>query len=155
MTSFTRVTKALDGRNAEYRFLCDNTKGIVSGMEIAAGLKTDPDWVFKTLIMCGKSGSYYVFMVPVSKKLSSKLSKSAAGERLRMCTEEELAEHAGYIHGACSPVALKEKMKVFFDSSAALHEMIIFGAGENGYHVELSLDELEKALEFILVELCE
>ncbi len=154
MTS-TRVTEELTRCHANYTLLCDNTSGIVSGMEIAEGLKADPNRVFKTLIMCGKSGSFYVFMIPVTKKLSSRLSKEAAGERLRMCTDTELSEHAGYVHGGCSPVALKEEMKVFFDSSASAFEKIIFGAGENGYHVELNLRELSKAIEWRLVKLCE
>lgn len=52
----------------------------MSGEEIAALLREDADKVFKTLVTQGKSGQYYVFVIPVKEELDLKKAAKVAGE---------------------------------------------------------------------------
>lgn len=51
----------------------------MTGEEIARSQGEDPDAVFKTLVTQGKSGGYYVFLVPVAAELDLKKAAAAAG----------------------------------------------------------------------------
>lgn len=154
MLDKTKVTEILDGAGAEYSFMNDGTTGLVSGMEIAEGLKAEPERVFKTLVMGNKKkGKYFVFMIPVNRKMDAKKAKAVTGERLSFASGDELAEETGYEQGGCSPVGTIKNLPVFFDESASQYDKIIFGAGENSYHVELTLDELSKAIDFTLADI--
>ena len=154
MIEKTRVTKEFDRCGVDYKFMWDTTSGLVSGMDIASGLKAEPERVFKTLVMGNKKkGCYFVFMIPVNRKMDAKKAKAVTGERLSFASAEELAEETGYEQGGCSPVATLKKLPIYFDQSAADFEKIIFGAGENSYHVEVALDELKKAIDFSLVDI--
>ena len=154
MLEKTKVTEVLDGSGVEYTFMNDGTTGLVSGMEIAEGLKADPERVFKTLVMGNKKkGRYFVFMIPVNRKMDAKKAKAVTGERLSFASGEELASETGYEQGGCSPVGTLNNLPVFFDESASRFEKIIFGAGENSYHVEITLNELKKAIDFTLADI--
>ena len=100
-----------------------------------------------------KKGCYFVFMIPVSRKIDTKKVKAVTGERLSFVNAEELAIETGYEQGGCSPVATLKRLPVFFDQSAANFDKIIFGAGENSYHVEVALEELKKAIDFQLADI--
>ena len=54
----------------------------------------------------------------------------------------------GYIHGGCSPIGMKKPFKTVIDASAQNYETIIFSGGKIGYQIEISLEELKKALNF-------
>ena len=53
----------------------------MSGEEIAEILGEEPDRVFKTLVTQGKSGAYYVFVIPVITELDLKKAAKASGEK--------------------------------------------------------------------------
>ncbi len=77
----------------------------LSGTEVAALLNEDASRVFKTLVTTGKSGTHYVFMVPVNAELDLKKAAAAVGEKsVEMLRATELFPLTGYIHGGCSPV---------------------------------------------------
>lgn len=154
MINETRVTRKLDAVGAKYEFLWDTTTGIVSGMDIARGLKAQPERVFKTLVMGNKKkGHYCIFMIPVNRKMDVQKAKSVTGERLSFANGEELAMATGFSQGGCSPIATSKELPVFFDQSAADFDTIIFGAGENSYHVKISLNEVKKAVDFQLADI--
>lgn len=154
MLASTKVTRKLDEVKAEYEFKWDTTTGLVSGMEIARGLKAEPERVFKTLVMGNnKKGCYFVFMIPVNRKMDAKKAKAVTGERLSFANADELAEQTGYEQGGCSPIATANNLPVYFDKSAGNFDKIIFGAGENSYHVEIALEELKKAVDIKLADI--
>ena len=100
-----------------------------------------------------KKGCYFVFMIPVNRKIDTKKARAVTGERLSFVNAEELAIETGYEQGGCSPVATLKNLPVYFDQSAANLDTIIFGAGENSYHVEVTLEELKKAINFQLADI--
>jgi Cys-tRNA(Pro)/Cys-tRNA(Cys) deacylase len=152
----TNVMRLLDACNAEFSEHTYPADMAYSGMEIAKLIGQDPDRVFKTLVTVGASNEHYVFVIPVSSELNLKKAARAAGEKnIVMIKSRELLPLTGYIHGGCSPIGMKKFFTTFIDESAILFDAIIFSAGKIGFQVEISLDELRKAIDFTLAELTE
>lgn len=120
-----------------------------TGEEIAAMLGQDPQRVFKTLVASGKSGKHYVFVIPVGKSLDLKKSAKAAGEKsIEMLKQKDLLPLTGYVHGGCSPIGMKKFFTTAVDVSAQGRESIIFSGGRIGLQLEMSPEDLAKAIRF-------
>ena len=70
-----------------------------------------------------------------------------------MIKSKELLPLTGYIHGGCSPIGMKKQFKTVIDISAKEFDTIIFSGGKIGYQVEVSLDDLQKVIDFILEDI--
>ena len=109
----------------------------------------EADMVFKTLVTAGKSGSHYVFMIPVAKELDLKKAAKAVGEKnVEMIKSKELLPLTGYIHGGCSPVGMKKFFTTTIDETAKNFPTIMFSGGAIGVQIETTLAELSKVIRF-------
>lgn len=150
----TNVMRMLDKHKINYKHYTYADTDAISGIEVAQVLNQNPAQVFKTLVTTGKSGSYYVFMLPVEKELDLKKAAHAVGEKsVEMLKSKDLLPLTGYIHGGCSPIGMKKFFATTVDSSAQNFETIIFSAGKIGYQVELSLDALGQIIKFGLADI--
>lgn len=141
----TNVMRVLDGKKIFYKSHTYEPDASMSGEEIAALLGEDADRVFKTLVTRGKSGQYYVFVVPVKNVLDLKKAAKAAGEKaVGMIMQKELFPLTGYVHGGCSPVGMKKQFPTFIHQTAAQYQTIFVSAGRVGTQIELSPDDLAK-----------
>ena len=77
----TNVMRVLDGKKISYEAHSYEQDPALTGEDIAKILGEEPDRVFKTLVTQGKSGAYYVFVVPVKEELDLKKAAQAAGEK--------------------------------------------------------------------------
>ena len=149
----TNVMRVLDSKKVEYTSYCYVDTPTTNGVEVAKILGQNPADVFKTLVTTSKSGTNYVFVIPVEEELDLKKAAKAAGEKsVEMLKSKELLPLTGYVHGGCSPIGMKKAFKTFIDISAESRDKIIFSAGKIGYQVEIRLSELSKVLEFSLEE---
>ena len=81
----TNVMRVLDQKKIAYDSHTYEPDATMSGEQIARILGEEPDRVFKTLVTQAKSGTYYVFVVPVEAELDLKKAARACGEKaLRM-----------------------------------------------------------------------
>ena len=150
----TNVMRALDSKKVKYISHSYIDTPTTNGVEVAKILGQNPADVFKTLVTTSKSGTNYVFVIPVAKELDLKKAAKAAGEKsIEMLKSKELLPLTGYVHGGCSPIGMKKPFKTFIDKSADEREVIIFSAGKIGYQVELMLTELSKAINYSLEDL--
>lgn len=150
----TNVMRILDAKKIAYKKHLYVDTDAVSGVEIAEVLHQAPEHVFKTLVTVGASGEHFVFLIPVHRELDLKKAARAAGEKnIVMIKQKELLPLTGYIHGGCSPIGMKKQFTTFIDATASAHATILFSAGRIGYQVELTLEELNKALSFKTAEL--
>ena len=150
----TNVMRILDQRKVQYESHYYTETDAVSGIDVATVMGQNPDQVFKTLVTIGKTGQYYVFVVPVSRDLDLRKAAAAVGEKsIAMIKAKELLPLTGYIHGGCSPIGMKKAFPTVIDSRASLQPTIIFSGGKIGYQVELTLEELGKVLSFQLEDL--
>ena len=150
----TNVMRILDAKKLPhecYYFYCTEAP---SGGEVAAILGKDARQVFKTLVTTGKSGNHYVFMVPVTGGLDLKKAAHAAGEKnVEMLKAKDLLPLTGYVHGGCSPIGMKKYFPTFIDSSAKQLPTVVFSAGRIGRQVEMTLDDLQKAVRIRVCDL--
>ncbi|SMC48390.1 Cys-tRNA(Pro) deacylase [Papillibacter cinnamivorans] len=149
----TNVMRKLDSMKIPYKTHRYGEGEALSGTEVAAIIGADPARVFKTLVTAGKSGSHYVFMIPVALELDLKKAAASVGEKsVEMIKSKDLLPLTGYIHGGCSPIGMKKPFRTTVDASAAGFETIIFSAGKIGYQVELTPEELRRAVPFSFAE---
>jgi len=145
----TNVMRLLDRAKVPYRSYTYESDGAASGVEVAAMLGRDPAGVFKTLVTRGKSGKYYVFMIPVAEELDLKKAAAAAGEKaIEMIKSKELLPLTGYIHGGCSPIGMKKPFFTTVHASAQQLETLVFSAGKIGYQVELTPADLQRMVNY-------
>lgn len=150
----TNVMRILDQKRIEYKSYCYIDTNAISGLDVASVLNENENQVFKTLVTIGSSKNYYVFLVPVSKELNLKKAAVSVGEKsIEMLKSKDLLPLTGYIHGGCSPIGMKKQFKTVIDISANNFNTIIFSGGKIGYQVELTLDDLKKAITFTLEDI--
>lgn len=143
----TNVCRVLDGKKIVYCSHSYEPDAGLSGEEIAGILGEDPEKVFKTLVTQGKSGAYYVFVVPVGAELDLKKAAKASGEKaISMIKQKELLPLTGYVHGGCSPIGMKKQFPTFLHETAAGHDKIFVSAGKVGCQIELSPEDLIKVV---------
>lgn len=143
----TNVMRVLDQKKVAYESHSYTPDATMTGEEIAALLKEDPAHVFKTLVTRGKTGQYYVFVVPVAAELELKKAAKAAGEKsIEMIKQKELLPLTGYVHGGCSPIGMKKAFKTFIHETAESLDKMFVSAGKVGFQVELSPQDLAKTV---------
>ena len=149
----TNVLRVLDGKKIAYESHAYEPDATLTGEEIAGILGEDAACVFKTLVTQGKSGQYFVFVVPVNAGLDLKKAAKAAGEKsIAMIKQKELLPLTGYVHGGCSPIGMKKQFPAFIHETAATFEHIYVSAGKVGMQVELSPQDLIKTANLKLAD---
>lgn len=150
----TNVMRVLDAKKLPYVSHTYEPDATMTGEEIADLLDEDAYKVFKTLVTQGKSGQYYVFVVPVKEELDLKKAAKAAKEKaVSMIRQKELLPLTGYVHGGCSPIGMKKQFPVFIHETAAQYDNIYVSAGRVGYQIELSPQDLLEAVKGEAVDL--
>jgi Cys-tRNA(Pro)/Cys-tRNA(Cys) deacylase len=147
----TNVMRILDAHNIAYNTLSySHQGGAIDGRTVANLIGKSPSEVFKTLVT--KAGTnVVVLMIPIDKTLDLKKAALAANQKsLEMVALEQLLPLTGYVRGGCSPIGMRYKYLTLIDESASKHQTIIFSAGKIGLQVEVSLNNLNKILPFIL-----
>lgn len=151
----TNVMRILDSKNIEYNFYSYEADATLTGVDVAHKLNKDESTVFKTLVTVGKSKEHYVFVIPVNKELDLKKASSAVSEKnISMVKSKDLLALTGYIHGGCSPIGMKKPFKIVFHDTANELDTITFSAGKIGYQVELNNQDLPKAIDFRMANIC-
>ena len=150
----TNVMRVLDSLKIEYKSHTYEPDPTKTGVEIAEILGEESDLVFKTLVTRGRSGGYYVFVIPVAEELDLKKAAAAAGEKsVAMIKQKELLPLTGYIHGGCSPIGMKKVFPTFVHRTAEEYNRMFVSAGKVGYQIELNPKDLAKAVKISFAEL--
>lgn len=139
----TNAMRLLDAAGVDYEeFEYDASLGI-SGTDVARTLNEDVKMVFKTLVTETNKGEHFVFIVPVAMELDLKKAAKAAGaKKVDMLKQRDLLPLTGYVHGGCSPIGMKTKLKTFIDASAMDKEYIYVSGGKVGLQIKLSPADL-------------
>ena len=150
----TNVMRVLDGKKITYESHTYEPDATMTGEEIAGILGEDPAKVFKTLVTQGKSGAYYVFVVPVKEELDLKKAAKASGEKaVSMIKQKELLLLTGYVHGGCSPIGMKKQFPTFIHETASGFDKVFVSAGKVGYQIELRPEDLIAATQSLVADL--
>ncbi len=150
----TNVMRVLDSKKIEYTSHSYTPDATMSGEEIADILGEDAKKVFKTLVTQGKTGAYYVFVIPVEAELDLKKAATAAGEKaIAMIKQKDLLPLTGYVHGGCSPVGMKKQFPTFVNETAKEYDKIFVSAGKVGFQVELAPSDLQAVTGYTYADL--
>ena len=150
----TNALRELDAAGIPHEELFFDAVATMTGEEIARAQGEDPDAVFKTLVTQGKSGGYYVFLVPVAAELDLKKAAAAAGEKaIAMIKARELLPLTGYVHGGCSPIGMRRPLPTVIDETADLFDRIAFSGGRLGCQVEMAPDDLARVVPLVRADL--
>ena len=140
-TNPMRLLEAAQVAFAAYEY--DVSDDDISAAAVARKLGVDADRVFKTLVTVSDKKEHFVFVIPGPGELDLKKAARAAGcRKLEMLPQRELLGLTGYVHGGCSPLAMKKPLPTYIDELAMLFEKIFVSAGQVGVNLELSPEDL-------------
>lgn len=139
----TNAMRILEKEKIPYEMHTYSSDGGIDGVSVAKKTGLPEERVFKTLVTKGRSGSFFVFAVPVAKELNLKAAASAVGEKsVEMIAVKDLEKTTGYVRGGCSPVGMKKKFVTVIDASALGYETIFVSGGKIGFQIELAPEAL-------------
>jgi len=142
----TNAMRFLDSEKIAYTVNTYECEDFVDGVHIAQMLGQDEKMSYKTLVTKGKSGGYFVFVLPVAQELDMKKAAKAVGEKsVEMLHVKDINSVTGYIRGGCSPLGMKKQFPTVVDKSAQAFETIIISGGRLGSQIFLSPADLVKA----------
>ena len=138
----TNVMRLLDAAKIDYGAHYYKPDPTMTGEQIAEILNEETDRVFKTLVTRGKSGSYYVFVIPVAAGLNLKKAAKVSGEKaVSMIKQKELLPLTGYVHGGCSPIGMKKPFPTWMHETAE-GQRVFVSAGKVGAQIDLDYSDL-------------
>ena len=138
----TNVMRLLDAAKIDYGAHYYKPDPTMTGEQIAEILNEETDRVFKTLVTRGKSGSYYVFVIPVAAELNLKKAAKVSGEKsVSMIKQKELLPLTGYVHGGCSPIGMKKPFPTWMHKTAGGQHVFV-SAGKVGAQIDLDYSDL-------------
>ncbi len=138
----TIVEKLLDQKKIPHESYSFPSEGLPNGVAVANYINKPVEQVFKTLVTTGSKG-VHVFVIPVAQELDLKKAAKASGQKyVEMLLQKDLLSTTGYIHGGCSPIAMKKRFPTFIDKSRENFDSIIFSAGRVGKQVQVGVNDL-------------
>lgn len=141
----TNAMRILDRNKISYEMNTYECDEFVDGMDIADKLGQKYEESFKTLVTKGKSGNYYVFVLPVNEELDMKKAAKSVGEKsVEMIHVKDINSVTGYIRGGCSPLGMKKLYKTVIHQSAEKYEKIIISGGRIGSQIIINPFDLVK-----------
>lgn len=150
----TNAMRLLDASKINYEELEYDTKKGISGLDVASTLNEDPFVVFKTLVTETNKAEHIVFVVPVLMELDLKKAAKAAGaKKVDMLKQKDLLPLTGYVHGGCSPIGMKTKLRTFIDASAEDKDYIYVSGGKLGLQIKIDPKDLAKVTDAAFVDI--
>lgn len=141
----TNAMRMLDVQKVKYEALSYACGEFIDGIHCADLTGAPYEQSFKTLVMEGKSGAYYVFVVPIEKEVDRKAAAKAVGEKtVDMIHVKDIQKVTGYIRGGCSPIGMKKTYPTVFDASAGNFEEIYVSGGRIGLTLKVPVKALLK-----------
>lgn len=142
----TNAMRILDRMKISYEVNTYECGEFIDGVHIADALGQSYDSSFKTLVLHGKSGNYFVFALPVDKELDMKKCARVVGEKsLEMVHVKDINAVTGYIRGGCTPIGMKKQYRTVIHESARAFDKVIVSGGRLGLQLVLAPADLAKA----------
>ena len=144
----TNAMRILDRMKIPYRAIQYECDEFIDGLHTAQKTGAPVEQSFKTLVTRGKSGQYYVVVIPIAEEVNLKNAAKLAGEKsLEMIHVKEITGITGYVRGGCSPIGMKKQFPTFIHESAMQYSEIYISGGRIGTTLCLSPTDLLTACE--------
>lgn len=143
----TNAMRILDKNKVQYQvnyYECDE---FIDGIHIADQNGQSYEQSFKTLVTVGKSGGYYVFVIPIDQEIDFKKAAKVVGEKsVEMIPVKDINAVTGYIRGGCTPLGMKKLYPTVIEESAKTFDEIIISGGKLGVQILLNPMDLAKTV---------
>ena len=151
----TNALRLLESRKIPFEIMTyevDETDLSARALSEKTGIEGDR--IFKTLVLRGASGSYFVCVIPGTSELDLKKAAKASGEKKAdLIPMKDLLPLTGYIRGACSPIGMKKIFPTYIDETCCLYETIYISAGKRGMQILIAPDDLASLSEAAVTDL--
>ena len=142
----TNAMRILDRLKISYEYTTYECDEFTDGVQVADKLGYPHELVYKTLVTIGKSGGYYVFVIPIEAEIDFKKAARTVKEKsLEMLHLKDLTKVTGYIRGGCTAIGMKKQFPTVIQESAKELEQIHISGGRLGMQLKLSPFDLQKA----------
>lgn len=142
----TNAMRILDRLKIPYEYATYECDEFTDGVQVADKLGYPHELVYKTLITIGKSGGYYVFVIPIEAEIDFKKAARTVKEKsLEMLHLKDLTKVTGYVRGGCTAIGMKKQFPTVIQESAKDLEHIHISGGRLGMQLKLSPFDLQKA----------
>ena len=138
--------RILDSQKIPYEYEEYECEDFTDGIQVADQLGYDRRLVYKTLVTIGKSGQYYVFVIPIEEEIDFKKAAKVVGEKsLEMLHLKDLTRVTGYVRGGCTAIGMKKQYPTVINQTVGSLEYIHVSGGRLGIQLKLSPEDLKKA----------
>ena len=135
--------RILEKHQLTYELLTYECEEFIDGIHVAKQTGVPYEQSFKTLVMVGKSGEYYVFVIPIAKEVDRKAAAKVVGEKsVEMIPVKDITAITGYVRGGCSPIGMKKQYVTVFDESAGHFHAIYISGGRIGITLKVGVEGL-------------
>ena len=142
----TNAIRILETMKIPYEARTYECDDFVDAAQIADKLGLDHAGMYKTITTVGKSGGYYVFVVPIDDEIDFKKAAKAAGEKsIEMLHIKDLTKVTGYIRGGCTSIGMKKQFPTVIQEDAKELEHMHVSGGKLGMQLTLLPEDLAKA----------
>ncbi|MBR1866045.1 MAG: Cys-tRNA(Pro) deacylase [Lachnospiraceae bacterium] len=139
----TNAMRVLDQNRISYRIKTYECDEFIDGIHVADRNGDPYDQSFKTLVTVGKTGAYYVFVIPVDQEIDLKKAARVVGEKsVEMLHVKDIHAVTGYIRGGCTPLGMKKRYPTVIQESATAWDEIIISGGKLGVQILLNPKDL-------------
>lgn len=142
----TNAIRILETKKIAYEaryYECDD---FIDANHIADQLGMDHRQMYKTITTIGKSGAYYVFVLPIDEEIDFKKAARVAGEKsIEMLPTKDLTKVTGYVRGGCTSIGMKKQYPTFIAEQAKALEKITVSGGKLGLQITLTPEDLRSA----------
>ncbi|MDO5715172.1 MAG: Cys-tRNA(Pro) deacylase [Tissierellia bacterium] len=143
----TNAMRLLDANHIEYDWMEYDPKKGISGVEVAAQLDEEVEQVFKTLVVQSEK-DYFVFLVPAAEELDVKKAAKIIGvKKVEMLPQRKLLPLTGYVHGGCSPLAMRKQFPTYIHESGEDMEFFYISGGKIGLQIKMNPKDLKELLQ--------
>lgn len=142
----TNAMRILERQKIPYEYEEYECDDFTDGIQVADKLGYDHALVYKTLVTVGKSGGYYVFVIPIEDEIDFKKAAKVVGEKsLEMLHLKDLTKVTGYVRGGCTAVGMKKQYPTVIHEAAEKLEYMHVSGGKLGMQIKLAPLDLKKA----------
>lgn len=141
----TNAMRILDRNKIPYEVLTYQCDQVIDGLHTAQKTGAPVEQSFKTLVAQGKSGGFYVFVIPIAEEVNLKTAAKTVGEKsVEMIHVKDITRITGYVRGGCSPLGMKKQFPTVIHESARDYDQIYVSGGRLGSTIRLSSLELAR-----------
>lgn len=139
----TNAMRILDRQKIPYGIIQYECDEFIDGVHVAEQAGVPVEQSFKTIVMRGKSGQYYVFVLPTASEADLKAAAKAVGEKsIELLHVKEITAVTGYVRGGCSPLGMKKQFPTVLHESAVAFDTIYVSGGRIGTTISVNPDAL-------------